>query len=53
MKELLFPLLDEVLLKVLNDALSGCSIADLIENGSCFQDRMRETGMAGQYLGYL
>merc|ERR1712106_595192 len=52
LKDLLFPLLDEVLLKVLNDALSGCNIADLIENGSCFQDRMRDSGMAGHYLTY-
>jgi hypothetical protein len=49
-KDLLFPLLDEVLLKVLNEALSGCSIADLIENGSCFQDRMEKLGRAGKYL---
>jgi len=51
-KEILFPLLDEVLLKVLNDALSGCSIADLIANGSCFQDKLAATGMAGHYLTY-
>jgi len=50
LKDLLFPLLDEVLLKVINDALAGCSVADLIQNGSCFQDRMKELGMAGQYL---
>eukprot|EP00091_Calanus_sinicus_P011461 TRINITY_DN2597_c0_g1_i14.p1 TRINITY_DN2597_c0_g1~~TRINITY_DN2597_c0_g1_i14.p1 ORF type:complete len:254 (-),score=101.37 TRINITY_DN2597_c0_g1_i14:40-801(-) len=49
-KDLLFPLLDEVLLKVINDALKGCNIADLIANGSCFQDRMKELGRAGQYL---
>merc|ERR1712002_1161417 len=51
-KVLLFPLLDEVLMQVLNDALKDCSIADLIENGSCFQDNLRKTGMAGKYLSY-
>merc|ERR1719309_1717422 len=49
-KVLLFPLLDEVLVKVINDALSGCSIADLIENGACFQEKMKETGRAGNFL---
>ena len=49
-KVLLFPLLDEVLVKVINDALSGCSIADLIENGACFQERMQEVGLAGHFL---
>merc|ERR1712098_835902 len=49
-KVLLFPLLDEVLVKVINDALSGCSIADLIENGSCFKDRLEEAKMAGHFL---
>jgi hypothetical protein len=41
-KDFLFPLLDNVLKKVINDALSGCNIADLIQNGSCFQDRLAE-----------
>jgi len=49
-KGLLFPLLDDVLKNVLNDALSGCNIADLIENGSCFQEMMEKTGKAGHYL---
>merc|ERR1719348_1643263 len=49
-KVLLFPLLDEVLVKVINDALSGCSIADLIENGSCFKDKLEEAKMAGHFL---
>merc|ERR1712088_581541 len=39
-KGYLFPFLDEILLKVLNDALAGCNIADLVQNGSCFQDRL-------------
>jgi len=51
-KVFLFPLLDDVLMQVLNDALKDCSIADLIENGSCFQDNLRKTGMAGKYLSY-
>merc|ERR1712168_1036213 len=45
LKGLLFPLLEDVLTDVINDALNGCSIADLIETGSCFRDnlmRMRE-----------
>lgn len=41
-KGFLFPLLDDVLITVLNDALAGCNIADLIQNGSCFQDRLAE-----------
>merc|ERR1719348_2799861 len=49
-KVLLFPLLDDVLVKVINDALSGCSIADLIENGSCFKDKLEEAKMAGHFL---
>merc|ERR1712002_449574 len=49
-KVFLFPLLDEVLVKVINDALSGCSLADLIENGACFQDKMQEAGRAGHFL---
>merc|ERR1711936_480931 len=39
-KGYLFPFLDEILLKVLNDALAGCNIADLVQNGSCFQERL-------------
>jgi len=42
LKGFLFPLLDDVLTKILNDALSGCSIVDLIENGSCFQQKLAE-----------
>merc|ERR1711962_235228 len=41
-KGYLFPFLDEILLKVLNDALAGCNIADLVQNGSCFQERLAE-----------
>ena len=37
LKGLLFPLLEDVLTDVINDALNGCSIADLIETGSCFR----------------
>merc|ERR550519_1402683 len=37
LKGFLFPLLEDVLTKILNDALSSCSIVDLIENGSCFE----------------
>jgi hypothetical protein len=40
LKDILFPILDDVLKKVINDALAGCSIADLIENGSCFQNEL-------------
>merc|ERR1719348_2917586 len=32
--------------KVINDALSGCSIADLIENGSCFKEKLEEAKVA-------
>ena len=39
-KGYLFLFLDEILLKVLNDALAGCNIADLVQNGSCFQERL-------------
>merc|ERR1739842_42368 len=41
-KGFLFPLLDDVLITVLNDALAGCNIADLIQNGSCFQERLAD-----------
>merc|ERR1719275_266669 len=41
-KGYLFPLLDDILLKVLNDALAGCNIADLVQNGSCFQERLAD-----------
>merc|ERR1712241_313141 len=41
LKDILFPLLDDVLRKVINDALDGCSIADLIESGSCFRENMK------------
>merc|ERR1711962_982248 len=41
-KGYLFPFLDDILLKVLNDALAGCNIADLVQNGSCFQERLAE-----------
>merc|ERR1711990_1045317 len=41
-KGYLFPFLDEILLKVLNDALAGCNIADLVQNGSCFQERLAD-----------
>lgn len=45
LKVILFPLLESVLTDVINDALDGCSIAELIETGACFRDnmdRMRE-----------
>ena len=42
LKDLLLPLLDDLLIGILNDALGSCSIADLIANGSCFQDRLAE-----------
>lgn len=35
LKDAIFPLLDNLLIDVINDALSGCSITDLIVNGSC------------------
>merc|ERR1719192_2103854 len=41
LKDILFPLLETVLRDVINDALDGCSIADLIESGSCFRENMR------------
>jgi len=40
LKDTLFPLLEKVLTDVINDALDGCSIADLIESGSCFKQNM-------------
>jgi len=39
-KGFLFPLLNDVLVDVLNDALHGCNIADLIQNGSCLKEKM-------------
>merc|ERR1712130_889696 len=43
LKDILFPLLDKLLIDILNDVLSTCSIADLIANGSCFQQRLEES----------
>merc|ERR1711915_239287 len=40
LKDILFPLLESVLTDVINDALDGCSIAELIETGACFRDNM-------------
>merc|ERR1711915_560541 len=40
-KNALFPLLESVLTNVLNDALDGCSIAELIETGSCFKENLQ------------
>ena len=34
----LYLCLRSVLTDVINDALDGCSIADLIESGSCFRE---------------
>merc|ERR1719495_2287148 len=39
LKDILFPLLESVLTDVINDALDGCSIAELIETGACFRMR--------------
>ena len=38
LKAILFPLLESVLTDVINDALDGCSIAELIETGACFRE---------------
>merc|ERR1712055_57363 len=55
LKDILFPLLDKLLIDILNDALSTCSIADLVANGSCFQQRLQESvaSRASQPLQYL
>jgi len=47
--------LDKLLIDILNEALAGCSIADLVENGSCFQERLQEllVAKAGLPLHYL
>lgn len=37
MKDALFPLLERVLTDVINDAMDGCNIADLISTGACFR----------------
>merc|ERR1711936_1478963 len=50
LKVFLFPLLDQVLLEIFNDLLSQCSIADLIESGSCFQERIREMNITAHYI---
>jgi len=50
LKDILFPLLDKLLIDILNDALSTCSIADLIANGSCFQQRLQESLASGASL---
>jgi len=39
----ILPILDNLLMDVLNDALDGCSIPDLIESGSCFRNGLRES----------
>lgn len=36
-KDALFPLLERVLTDVINDAMDGCNIADLISTGACFR----------------
>merc|ERR1712055_919328 len=46
LKDILFPLLDKLLIDILNQALAGCSIVDLVENGSCFQERLQELMVA-------
>ena len=38
LKVILFPLLESVLTDVINDALDGCSFAELIETGACFRE---------------
>jgi len=48
LKGFLFPLLDDVLTKILNDALSSCSIVDLIQDGSCFQQKLAESLQMGR-----
>jgi len=55
LKDILFPLLDKLLIDILNQALAGCSIADLVENGSCFQERLQElmVAKAGSPLHHL
>jgi hypothetical protein len=45
LKDVLFPLLDSVLKDVLNDALHGCNIADLIQNGECLRQKMAAIGI--------
>jgi len=42
LKGILFPLLDKLLIDILNDALSTCSIADLVADGSCFHQRLED-----------
>merc|ERR1712080_524551 len=48
LKGFLFPFLDDVLTKILNDALSSCSIVDLIQDGSCFQQKLAESLQMGR-----
>ena len=48
LKGFLFPLLDDVLTKILNDALSSCSIVDLIQDGSCFHKKLAEALKMGK-----
>ena len=42
MKNALFPLLEKVLTDVLNNALNGCNIADLIATGNCFKGNLQQ-----------
>jgi len=48
LKDFLLPLIDDLLIKVLDDAFEGCSIQELIENGSCFKDRLEEAFKNGR-----
>ena len=41
-KNALFPLLEKVLTDVLNNALNGCNIADLIATGNCFKGNLQQ-----------
>ena len=38
----LFPFLNDFLKTLINDALDGCNIADLIVDGACFRGNMMQ-----------
>jgi len=40
-KEPLFELLEGLLMDVINDALDGCNLADLITSGNCFRENLK------------
>jgi len=40
-EQFLFPFLNDFLKTLINEALDGCNIADLITDGACFRENMK------------